>query len=136
MALSGPTLPPTHHRPESYHPYRFKTCVGRGLFHLRESGMEKGGFEHLGPLPSPFYLERRDRGRNMARFYRVSVGVDLFGVVVLERCFGRIGTKGRVMVEPVACEKVAASRAVGLLRQKIRRGYRASAEGPVGDDVL
>lgn len=95
--------------------------------------MEKGGFEHHGPLPSPLYLERRDFGRNMARFYRVSVGVDLFGALVLERCFGRIGTRGRVLLEPVSGEDVAFLRMDALLRQKARRGYRA-VKGAAGGE--
>ncbi|RUV46784.1 WGR domain-containing protein, partial [Mesorhizobium sp. M5C.F.Ca.IN.020.29.1.1] len=43
------------------------------------------------------YIERRDAGRNMARFYALSIEETLFGQTCLVRRWGRIGTTGRVV---------------------------------------
>ena len=73
--------------------------------------------------PRPFYAERLDPVRNMARFYAVDVSEDLFGVVCLERRWGRIGSFGRKKIELVQSEAETAKRIEALTRQKTRRGY-------------
>jgi predicted DNA-binding WGR domain protein len=41
------------------------------------------------------YLERREPTKNLARFYSVSLEVDLFGSTLLRRRWGRIGRQGQ-----------------------------------------
>lgn len=82
-----------------------------------------GDLEISESLPAPLYMERRDGRRNMARFYRVSVERDLYGTLMISRCFGRIGTRGRVLSEAFACEGEASLRVAALSNAKRRRGY-------------
>ena len=56
----------------------------------REDGVEAMQKEML-----DCYLTRIDGTRNMYRFYRLSLSIDLFGKIVFTRSWGRIGTKGR-----------------------------------------
>ena len=69
-------------------------------------------------------LHRLDPDLNMARFYRVEVLPDLFGQIILERGWGRIGGRGqsRALSYPSLAQAEAA--ALGLLQSKTRRGYR------------
>lgn len=69
-------------------------------------------------------LHRLDPDLNMARFYRVEVLPDLFGQIILERRWGRIGGRGqaRAMSYPSLAQAEAA--AVALIQLKTRRGYR------------
>ena len=67
---------------------------------------------------------RIDGRLDMARFYVLIVSGTLFGDPALVRCWGRIGTAGRVRIDlfPTAGEaEVAKAR---LLASKLRRGYR------------
>ncbi|MCD2175956.1 WGR domain-containing protein [Rhizobium sp. C4] len=73
--------------------------------------------------PLPFYAERLDPTRNMARFYALEVSEDLFGKTRLERRWGRIGSRGQVKVELVLTSAEASKRIDALVRQKTRRGY-------------
>jgi predicted DNA-binding WGR domain protein len=61
--------------------------------------------EQIPLFPLEARLTRIDPARNTWRFYEMAVQRDLFGGAVLIRRWGRIGT-------------------AGLLRLKIRRGYR------------
>lgn len=69
------------------------------------------------------HVERIDPGRNMARFYALSIEPCLFGVALIRR-WGRIGTGGRQQVEPMACEGEAIRRFLTLAAAKKRKGYR------------
>jgi predicted DNA-binding WGR domain protein len=71
------------------------------------------------------HLHRRDPARSMFRFYRLHVVRDLFGGVALLREWGRIGSPGRVRLDPHADEGAALAAAKRLLRAKLRRGYQA-----------
>lgn len=71
----------------------------------------------------PFYAERLDPARNMARFYALDVSVDLFGLVRLERRWGRIGTRGQGKVELLQEGVEMSKRIDALVGQKTRRGY-------------
>ncbi len=71
-------------------------------------------------------LHRIDPDLNMARFYRVEVSPDLFGAVIVERRWGRIGGTGQcraVSYPSIPLAEAAASRLIGA---KERRGYRLS----------
>lgn len=70
------------------------------------------------------YIERRDAGRNMARFYALSIEETLFGQTCLVRRWGRIGTTGRVVQHSFDDESEAVNLFLELLRTKRSRGYR------------
>src|SRR3546814_610194 len=69
------------------------------------------------------YLERIDGRRNMARFYQLSVEVDLFGDIVSVRRWGRIGSHG-CLVNSLQPSLADAFREVQQRAdEKRRRGY-------------
>jgi predicted DNA-binding WGR domain protein len=80
-----------------------------------------------GPEPDLFlpclHLRRVDSVRNMRRFYRVRVERDLFGGASLVRVWGRIGTRGRQMVNRHQDEDAAIAALLKLAREKRWRGY-------------
>jgi predicted DNA-binding WGR domain protein len=76
-------------------------------------------------------LVKRNPAKKMARFYRLAIWPDLFGVFALVREFGRIGQGGRVYVKSFDEEQAAIQAFERLLRQKTRRGYGPAA--PVRD---
>lgn len=76
----------------------------------------------------PLLLTRRDPARNMARFYLLAVGPDLFEGAALTRNWGRIGTKGRTCIELFCSRQEAEHRLAAIARGKMKRGYRATAE--------
>lgn len=69
-------------------------------------------------------LRRIDPARNMARFYRVSVGRSLFGDVSVVREWGRIGTIGRMRVDLFENEHRALGAFEAIERNKRKRGYQ------------
>ena len=74
-------------------------------------------------------LYRREADVNMARFYRLSLGRDLFGRAVLVREWGRIGFRGQMMVETHPDEGKAITALMKLAAVKKRRGYEALHSG-------
>ncbi len=70
------------------------------------------------------YIERQDPGRNMARFYAMSIEQTLFGQACLIRRWGRIGTRGRTVQHSFDHERQAVGLFLQLLRSKKVRGYR------------
>lgn len=72
-------------------------------------------------------LHRVDPDQNMARFYRIEVLPDLFGEVVVERRWGRIGGGGRCQSASYPSNSLAEAAACELVRVKKRRGYRAAS---------
>ena len=74
-------------------------------------------------FPTCLYLQRVDPARNVRRFYRMTVQRDLFGCSSLVRVWGRIGTRGRVMVNTHADEGRAITALMALADEKRRRGY-------------
>lgn len=72
---------------------------------------------------SAVYLRKVDPSRNMARFYHVDLAPNLFGEVTVLRSWGRIGTRGRAMIETCASAEAAQVSAARLTRAKLRRGY-------------
>ncbi len=73
--------------------------------------------------PYQLYVERTDAGKNMARFYAMSIEPTLFGEVCVVRRWGRIGSGGQRMVHHFQREEEAVGLFLELLRQKRRRGY-------------
>lgn len=47
------------------------------------------------PSSVTLYLEARDASRNLARRYSIAVSKDLFGVMVVDLSWGRIGCAGQ-----------------------------------------
>lgn len=72
-------------------------------------------------------LHRVDPDLNMARFYRVEVLPDLFGEIIVERRWGRIGGRGQCRAASYPSIPLAEAAAFGLVRAKERRGYRVAA---------
>jgi predicted DNA-binding WGR domain protein len=72
-------------------------------------------------------LHRINPEQNMARFYQVEVTPDLFGEIVLERRWGRIGGNGQCRMSSYPSIPLAEAAASGLIRAKIGRGYRVAA---------
>ncbi len=74
--------------------------------------------------PYHLYVERSDASKNMARYYAMSIEPNLFGDVCLLRNWGRIGTKGQMMVHHFRREEEAVLLFLDLLKRKRARGYR------------
>ncbi len=78
-------------------------------------------------FPTVVDLKRIDPSCNMRRFYLMSVQLDLFGGVSLVREWGRMGCRGRVLIEQHADEPRAINALMKLSAKKQRRGYRLRA---------
>lgn len=78
-------------------------------------------------LPDPVRLTRHDPDCNMARFYLLALEPTLFGEVALIRTWGRIGTRGQVMLETFGGMAEADGARAKLERAKRRRGYSEGA---------
>jgi predicted DNA-binding WGR domain protein len=76
---------------------------------------------------SCYVLHRVDPDLNMARFYRVEVLPDLFGEVVVERRWGRIGGRGQCRVASYPSTALAEAASSSLIHAKQGRGYRPVA---------
>jgi predicted DNA-binding WGR domain protein len=71
-------------------------------------------------------LHRIDPELNMARFYRIELMHDLFGQVIVEKRWGRIGSQGQHRSVSYPSTSSAEAEASALIRAKERRGYRAA----------
>lgn len=91
--------------------------------------------DHAGMIIQRYqlYIERTDTARNMARFYAMSIEPNLFGEACLTRRWGRIGTKGQMMVHHFEAEKDAVALFLDLIRQKRGRGYSTVLHGACAD---
>lgn len=69
------------------------------------------------------YLERIDRARNMARYYRLSVIETLFGDWAVVREWGRIGRDGQSREEWCDSVEAAIERYRQRVQERLRRGY-------------
>lgn len=105
-----------HHRIESITRDRFIIVVGPKIPDARISVMIA--------QPYQLYVERRDRAKNMARFYSLSIDANLFGELCLTRRWGRIGARGQTMIHHFEREQDAVVLFLDLIRQKRARGYR------------
>ena len=77
--------------------------------------------------PYQLYVERKDRAKNMARFYSMSIEHNLFGELCLTRRWGRIGAKGQTLIHHFEREQDAVALFLDLVRQKRARGYRTTS---------
>lgn len=104
------------HRIESITQNRFINVIGPQI--------RNAGISAMIAQPYQLYVERKDRARNMARFYSMSIDANLFGELCLTRRWGRIGAKGRMLIHHFEREQDAVALFLDLTRQKRARGYR------------
>lgn len=71
------------------------------------------------------YLERIDRAKNMARYYRLSVAKTLFGEWVMIREWGRIGSRGQSREHCCGSPDEAQALVKSHTAERLKRGYRA-----------
>lgn len=76
---------------------------------------------------SCYVLHRVDPDLNMARFYRLEVLPDLFGEIIVERRWGRIGGRGQFRVASYPSLQLAEAAVSGLVHAKQGCGYRPAA---------
>lgn len=69
------------------------------------------------------YLTRIDSGRNMARFYTMSLQETLFRECSLVREWGRIGRGGQVSEDTFPTIEDAEAALARLYQAKLKRGY-------------
>ena len=69
-------------------------------------------------------IQRRNPDRSMNRFYALTVHPDLVSGWTLQREWGRIGSPGRVVIEPFPDEREAARAGAEIEAAKRRRGYQ------------
>jgi len=74
-------------------------------------------------FPRLLHVRRIDPAQNMRRFYRMAILNDLFGKASLVREWGRIGSRGQMMVETHPDEGQAVNALMKLARAKQRKGY-------------
>ena len=77
----------------------------------------------LDVFPTDVRLWRIDQQRNMRRFYRLSVQRDLFGGASLVCEWGRVGCRGKMVVEIHSDEGKAITALMNAAAAKKRRGY-------------
>lgn len=70
------------------------------------------------------YLERIDRARNMARYYRLSIAETLFGHWTMIREWGRIGSRGQTREHWCRSHDEAVALLEDHRQARTRRGYR------------
>jgi WGR domain-containing protein len=59
--------------------------------------------EERSPIQHVLVMRRTEVETNVHRFYALMIEHDLFGRVVLVRRWGRFGTRGRCLVDDLAC---------------------------------
>ena len=74
-------------------------------------------------FPTCLRLRRVEPARNMWRFYQITVQLDLFGGASLVRAWGRIGTRGRQLIDTHEDEGKAINALMEVAQDKRRRGY-------------
>jgi predicted DNA-binding WGR domain protein len=80
------------------------------------------------PLQLPLFPDEAALTRirpecNEWRFYRMAIWPDLFGRALLVRQWGRIGTQGRLRLDPHPDAGAAINALARLARAKRQRGY-------------
>ena len=78
------------------------------------------------PFESNDHWRAIDESRNIARDYRLSVSVDLVGWFIVERHWGRIGSKGQSVISGFSTQQ-AAERFIASIRTR-----RAGAKKRIG----
>jgi predicted DNA-binding WGR domain protein len=82
------------------------------------------------------YLERIDRTRNMARYYRLSIAETLFGHWTMIREWGRIGSRGQSREHWCRSRDEAVALLEDHRQSRTRRGYRQHGiQALLGQDI-
>lgn len=91
-----------------------------------QSHDETLGGERVMPVLTikPVRLTRIRPERRERRFYRLELVTDLFGTLLLQRSWGRIGTDGKQRSDLFADEEKAVAALDRQAARKRRRGYR------------
>ena len=84
------------------------------------------------PVQLPLFAEAASLIRvrpehNEFRYYRLEIWPDLFGRALLARHWGRLGTQGRIRLDPHPDPGAAINALAQLARAKRRRGYQDRA---------
>lgn len=74
----------------------------------------------------PVHLHRIDPSLNMRRFYALALQPTLFGGVSVIRHWGRIGSKGRSLIQTFDDCDDAIAAMDAIEKSKRRRGYRTA----------
>jgi predicted DNA-binding WGR domain protein len=77
-------------------------------------------------LPHPVELVARDPARNIHRRYSITASLDLFGMIVVETRWGRIGARGQAQCHAFADRTAAEHHIAATLRR------RGTAEARIG----
>lgn len=88
-----------------------------------DSGGPLGDSGTMQPLAPFVHLIRVDAGKNMARYYGISLQATLFGEVTVLRQWGRIGTRGSGLMQTFDAGAAAVLAQDRLAQSKQRRGY-------------
>jgi len=89
----------------------------------RKSGLSLPAPIQLPLFPEAASLVRIRPEKHEWRYYRLAVWPDLFGRALLARHWGRIGTPGRIRLDPHPDAGAAVNALARLVRTKRRRGY-------------
>ncbi|MGE5512907.1 MAG: WGR domain-containing protein [Bacteroidota bacterium] len=75
-------------------------------------------------METGIYLERTDRAKNMARYYRLTIVETLFGDWAMVREWGRIGRQGQSREHWCTTKDDAAALLRAHHLERLKRGYR------------
>lgn len=70
------------------------------------------------------YIERIDRQKNMARYYRLEISETLFGELCVTRRWGRIGARGQEMHHRFSTISDAIGCFLQIAKTKRMKGYK------------
>lgn len=88
------------------------------------AGLQSDGRSPGFQVPDQASLTRIRPERNEWRFYRMELWPDLFGGTLLAHQWGRIGTQGRIRLDPHPDAGAAIEALIEFARVKRRRDYR------------
>lgn len=71
------------------------------------------------------FLIKIDTSKNQRRFYNMHLAPTLFGGWSLVREWGRIGSGGRLKIDPFSSEQEALSELEKIRSEKIKGGYQS-----------
>ena len=77
-------------------------------------------------LPDPIELVALDPAKNIRRRYSITASLDLFGMIVIETRWGRIGARGQTQRHAFADPEAASRHVAATLRR------RGTAESRIG----
>ena len=85
----------------------------------------------MDPGNTSLLLQRVDPGRNMARYYGLTIEPTLFGGFAVRRTWGRLGTWGRSRLDYFPDFETAQAGQEKLAALKLKRGYSLNERDPL-----